>query len=63
MRKYSNSTDRGEALFLVRFGFFLGVRKDRTDNTKKKERKKQQERERETNERENKRKLEDTQEK
>ena len=37
------------------FGFFLlGVRKDRTDNTKKKERKKQQERERE-NERERKR--------
>ena len=32
----------------MRFGFFfLGVRKDRTDNTKKKERKKQQERERE----------------
>ena len=52
MRKYSNSTDRGEALFLVSFGFFLlGVRKDRTDNTKKKERKKQQERER-TRERE-----------
>ena len=45
-------TDRGEALFLVRFGFFfLGVRKDRTDNTKKKERKKQQMTER-TNERE-----------
>tara|TARA_B110000459_G_scaffold202309_1_gene255155 strand:+ start:1531 stop:1824 length:294 start_codon:yes stop_codon:yes gene_type:complete len=46
--------DRGEALFLVSFGFFLpGGRKDRTDNTKKKERKKQQERER--NERERKR--------
>ena len=41
----------------MRFGFFLGVRKDRTDNTKKKERKKQQERER-TNEREKKREKE-----
>jgi hypothetical protein len=64
LRKYSNSTDRGEALFLVRFGFFfLGVRKDRTDNTKKKERKKQQERERErTREKKREKELERTRE-
>ena len=53
MRKYSNiGTDR-EALFLVRFGFFLASGQNR-HHLKKKERKKQQERERE-NERERKR--------
>ena len=64
MRKYSNSTDRGEALFLVSFVFFLlGVRKDRTDNTKKKERKKQRERERErTREKKREKELERTRE-
>jgi glycogen debranching enzyme len=48
----------------VRFGFFfLGVRKDRTDNTKKKERKKQQERERErTREKKREKELERTRE-
>ena len=50
MRKYSNiGTDR-EALFLVRFGFFLVSGQNR-HHLKKKERKKQQERER-TRERE-----------
>ena len=43
--------------------FFLGVRKDRTDNTKKKERKKQQERERErTREKKREKELERTRE-
>ena len=46
MRKYSNSTDRGEALFLVRF-VFSWCQEEQTTRTKKKERKKQQERERE----------------
>lgn len=62
MRKYSNSTDRGEALFLVRF-VFSWCQEEQTTRTKKKERKKQQERERErTREKKREKELERTRE-
>ena len=52
-----------EKHFFLCVFFFLGVRKDRTDNTKKKERKKQQERERErTREKKREKELERTRE-
>ena len=59
MRKYSNiGTDRGEALFLVRFFFLVS---GRTDNTKKKERSNKRERER-TREKKREKELERTRE-
>jgi hypothetical protein len=62
LRKYSNSTDRGEALFLVRF-VFSWCQEEQTTRTKKKERKKQQERERErTREKKREKELERTRE-